>query len=194
MILGHAAGVVAAVAAGRNGTAARSSSAASNPIAVQDVDSSVVSALLRADGALLDLPAPPPPPPPSYGCQRTLGFLSARDSTVSSDAASLPIKDRKLLLAPAVHGGSPPAAMCLLDPVGKDVSHHGADSVCGGHCPPLKAQQWLALRAHWYPPSPVDRTPADGAGWVLKSRMATVLKKSEGLSQTLPAWAVQPVG
>lgn len=67
MILGHAAGVVAALTV-KAGAAA----------AVQDVDPAVLAATLRADGQLLHPPAVPPPPPPApppitYGCQAGAG-------------------------------------------------------------------------------------------------------------------------
>jgi len=58
MILGHAAGVVAALTVTSRDDAA----------AVQDVDTAVVRALLSSDGALLDLPPPPPPAPLGYAC------------------------------------------------------------------------------------------------------------------------------
>ena len=54
MILGHAAGVVAALS---SGALAKGSS----QTAVQDVDTAALHALLVADGALLTLPPPAPP-------------------------------------------------------------------------------------------------------------------------------------
>jgi hypothetical protein len=134
MILGHAAGVVAALVA-MNASGGGGGMVA----AVQDVDLATVAALLAADGQLTKVK----PPASTYGCKQ---------------------------------------GTCLLYGGTKSTSPG-----CGGQCPPLTSLQWLALRAHWHPPSTTDPTH-------LLALHSTVLKKSEALSQGLPGWAVQPVG
>jgi len=134
MMLGHAAGVVAALTVN-----------ASAVSAVQDVDPAAVAAVLLADGQKLA----PMPAPPTYGC------------TTGDDDA------KRCLLYSPVHGGT--------------------DANCSGKCAPLAEHEWMALRAHFFPPSP-------GPSPVLRSRQSTVLKKSEVISGNLPAWAKQAVG
>ena len=138
MMLGHAAGVAAALTAKAGASAA-----------VQDVDPAAVAAALRADGAILE-PRAAPPAAASYGCQ-------------------------------AGGGGE---KRCLLYAAG---ARKGNDTTCGGECPALADREWLALKGHYFPPSP-------SAPHVLRSRHSTVPKKSERISGELPPWAKQAVG
>lgn len=133
MILGHAAGVVAALTV-KAGAEAH----------VQDVSPTAVASVLLADGQLLS----PTPPTISYGCE-------------NSDEGK----------------------RCL---IGTGTSHHGNSTTCGGECTPMQPREWLALKAHYYPP----KSDAN----ILQSRYSTVLKKSVLISGSLPEWAKQSVG
>lgn len=133
MILGHAAGVVAALTV-KAGAA----------VHVQDVSPAAVATVLLADGQLLS----PTPPAITYGCE-------------NSDEGK----------------------RCL---IGTGTSHHGNSTTCGGECTALQPREWLALKAHYYPPK-LDAN-------ILRSRYSTVLKKSVLISGSLPDWAKQSVG
>ena len=139
MMLGHAAGVVAALSV-KNGSTA-----------VQDVDTAALAAALLADGQIIDLPAAKP----RFRC-----------------------------------AGGGPGARCLALAAGAASSHSFDDPSCGDTCAALQPREWLALRAHFFPPPLASSTPP----FVLRSRHSTVLKKSEALSHDLLPQDMQDVG
>jgi hypothetical protein len=111
---------------------------------------------------------------------------------VDQDAVATLLRAEGAILGPtetpAVYGCQTGTTFqrCMLDPHGS--GHHSSNSTCNGQCPGFQPRQWLALRAHFYPPS------SSGATTLKSHMMATVIKKSEALSQTLPRSAIQPVG
>ena len=125
MIIGHAAGIIAALTVKTNNnehyrdtkadafgaSASAGTGGGGGAVAVQDVDPAAVRALLESDGALLDLPTPAPPPPLGYNCVGEVGGQQA-----------------------------------CLQVLGK---HTYTNASCNGRCTALGHDGWVLLKEHW---------------------------------------------
>ena len=164
MIIGHAAGVVAALtvktnnneryrdtesdpfgasaSAGTGGTGGGGGGGGGGgAVAVQDVNPAAVRALLESDGALLDLPPPAPPAPLGYSC---VGEVEGQQA--------------------------------CLQVLGK---HTYTNASCNGRCTALGHDGWVLLKEHW-------KAATNQMSATVTASAGTFIKKSEAISGSLP--------
>jgi hypothetical protein len=174
MILGHSAGVAAAIAANSsralaatNGLLGKKRDSTLLPllkqhqqVAVHDVDRHLLKALLLHDGQRLDKHTLPPGP------RSPNPFVCGADRCFQSDSAH-PV---------GVHGTYPD---------GTCTDAKSSKPACAG----LGGKEWLALKQHWRLDKFIERRSTGGStgGSTMTALEDTTLKKSELSSTVLPA-------